>query len=68
MSINVFKKIYTSYFMPENQKGKNVCVSNDMVALIEEIQHLFEEEYGFRPTILDVTRIIAQRVKKNKLF
>lgn len=54
--------------MSEDTRGKNICVGNDMIELIEEVGKQFEDKYGFKPTIIDITNMIAKRVIQNKLF
>jgi hypothetical protein len=53
------------------EKGKNhelKAVGIDMLQLISHVKEKFIKEYGFDPSIIDVTNLIAKRVFENKLF
>ncbi len=54
--------------MEEEKNHKVIPVGLDMLALIETVKSKFKEEYGFQPTIIDVTNLIAKRVSASKLF
>ena len=44
------------------------AIGNDMINLIEKIMEKFYGEYGFKPSIIDVTNLIAKRSIENNLF
>ena len=53
----------------EKEKNfKSIAVGLDMLSLIEKVKKKFKEEYGFNPSIIDVTNLIAKRVFENELF
>ena len=55
----------------EENKEKNyklIAVGLDMLSLIETVKKKFFEQYGFHPSIIDVTNLIAKRSFENKLF
>ena len=55
----------------EEIKGKNYvkrAVGKDMNDLILKIEEKFKEEYGFSPSIIHITNLIAMRVKEANLF
>ncbi len=54
--------------MEEEKSFERKPVGEDMVKLIEFIQTKFLKEYGFKPSIIDTTNIIAKRVVERKLF
>ena len=45
-----------------------MAIGKELVDLITIVEDKFEEEYGFKPSIIDVTDLIARRVIENKLF
>ena len=47
---------------------KLIAAGIDMLSLIEQVKKKFQDEYGFEPSIIDVTNLIAKRVFENKLF
>lgn len=47
---------------------KQKHIGKDMIDLIEYVGESFEEQYGLKPTIIDITNLIARRVKENNLF
>lgn len=47
---------------------KTVRLGKDMLELIEHVKSQFFEEYGFHPKYIELTNLIAKRVKDNKLF
>lgn len=47
---------------------KLVGIGHDMVTLIKYVGEKFEKEYGFKPSIIDITDLIAKRAMKNSLF
>ncbi|MHA1482092.1 MAG: hypothetical protein ACTSQA_01475 [Candidatus Heimdallarchaeaceae archaeon] len=51
-----------------NEKHEVIAVGMDLVKLIEQISTNFEEEYGFKPTKIKVTNLIAKRSWENNLF
>ena len=48
--------------------SKNIAVHDNMIQLIEKVSVIFEKEFGFKPNIIDVTKLICQRVEENNLF
>jgi sulfur relay (sulfurtransferase) DsrC/TusE family protein len=49
-------------------KTKSIQASEEMIELIEFVKQRFIEEYQFEPSVVDVTKAIAKRVKDYKLF
>jgi len=39
-------------------------IGKEMLDLIEDTQQRFDEKYGFKPSIIDITNMIARAVKK----
>ncbi len=54
--------------MTDEKNHKVIPVGLDMLDLIKIVKEKFKEEYGFYPTIIDVTNLIAKRANDNKLF
>ena len=55
----------------EENKEKNykqIGIGIEMLDLINIVRKKFQEEYGFKPSIIDMTNLIARRVIDNKLF
>ena len=55
----------------ENKKQGNYeikAIGRDMVKLIEIVEKKFKEEYGFSPSIIDTTNLIAKRVIDANIF
>lgn len=44
------------------------AVGKDMAKLIEIVEKKFKDEYGFSPSIIDVTNLIAKRVIEANMF
>ncbi len=44
------------------------AVGKDMAELIKIVEDKFIEQYGFSPSIIDVTNLIAKRVVEANLF
>ena len=62
----MINKINESKKKEENYKI--IAVGTKMISLINKVKEKFKEEYGFEPTIINVTDLIARRVFENKLF
>jgi len=43
-------------------------IGMDMMELIDRILKKFREEYSMKPSISDITNLIAKRVNENDLF
>ena len=43
-------------------------IGSEMWELIKEVEKLFEKQYGFKPSITNLTNFIAKRIKENKIF
>ena len=57
--------------MDEEEKkdgNKRIFVGINMLELINRVRKNFEEQYGFKPNIIDITNLIAKRVDENNLF
>ena len=57
--------------MDEEEKkdgNKRIFVGINMLELIDRVRKNFEEQYGFKPNIIDITNLIAKRVDENNLF
>ena len=54
--------------MDEEKENKTMLIGLDMVELIMRVQKNFEEEYDFKPKLIEVTNVIAKRVNDNNLF
>jgi len=52
----------------KQENFKIIPVGNDMIDLINKIKGNFFKEYQFHPTSVDITNLIASRVKDNNLF
>jgi hypothetical protein len=55
----------------EEKKEENYeikAIGKDMAKLIEIVEEKFEKEYGFRPSIIDASNLIARRVMDAGLF
>ncbi len=55
----------------EKNKKENYeikAIGRDMTKLIEIVENKFKEEYGFSPSIIDTTNLIAKRVIEANLF
>ena len=53
---------------PTEKNYKIMAIGKEMANLISIVEEKFEEEYGFKPNIIDTTDLIARRVIENKLF
>jgi len=54
--------------MEEKNKAIIKPIGQEMWDLILHVEKLFEKQYGFKPTITNLTDFIAKRVKDNKIF
>ena len=55
--------------MEEKEKNhKLMAVGIDMLNLINHVKEKFKKEYGFDPSIIDVTNLIAKRAFEQSLF
>ena len=53
----------------KNKDGnKRIFIGINMLELINRVRKNFEEQYGFKPNIIDITNLIAKRVDENNLF
>lgn len=53
---------------PKEKNHKLMAVGIDMLNLINHVKEKFKKEYGFDPSIIDVTNLIAKRAFENELF
>ena len=44
------------------------AVGKDLARLIDIVEEKFKKEYGFSPSIIDITNVIAKRVIEANLF
>ena len=51
-----------------NETNKVVGIGLDMLELIKRVRKNFKLEYGFEPSIVHITNLIAKRVNDNNLF
>ncbi len=52
----------------KEETHKVMAVGLDMLELIRRVRNNFKVEYGFKPSIVHITNLIAKRVDDNKLF
>ncbi len=67
--LKTFKMEEEEKNIEEKEKNfKSIAVGLDMLSLIEKVKKKFNEEYSIKPSIIDVTNLIAKRVFENELF
>ena len=52
----------------EKETNKVIGIGLDMLELINRIKKKFKDEYGFEPSMVHITNLIAKRVDDNNLF
>ena len=53
---------------PKEETNKVVGIGLNMLELIQRVRKKFESEYGFKPSVVHITNLIAKRVDDNNLF
>ena len=48
--------------------SKTIQASDEFIELVAFVKQRFIDEYKFEPSVVDVTKAIAKRVKDYKLF
>jgi len=49
-------------------KGISKPMGLEMISLIEEIQEKFNQIHGFKPTIIDITNMLARALRLKKIY